>query len=89
MSRTAICNNHDEIIGHARNIYRYATAIRRSEDLNEIYSIAEKIIDCSNDVESEAIDAKDSGQAMEARCKNTTTQSTDWDSLGTSTENVV
>ena len=67
MSRTAICNNHDEIIGLARNIYRYATAIRRSEDLNEIYSIADKIIDCSNDVESEAIDAKDSGQAMENR----------------------
>ena len=67
MSRTAICNNHDEIIGLARNIYRYASAISSSDDLNEIYSIAAKIIDWSNNIETEAIDAKDSGQAMENR----------------------
>ena len=67
MSRTAICNNHDEIIGLARNIYRYATAISSCDDLSEIYSIADKIIDWSNNIETEAIDAKDSGQAMEDR----------------------
>lgn len=67
MSRTAICNNHDEIIGLARNIYRYARDIQHTDDLERISEIADDIISWSNDIESEAIDAKDAGQAMENR----------------------
>lgn len=67
MSRTAICNNHDEIIGLARNIYRYASAIINSDDLDEIHGIADEIQGWSDNIETEAIDAKDSGQAMEDR----------------------
>jgi len=67
MSRTAICNNHDEIIGLARNIYRYARDIQHTDDLERISEIADDIISWSNNIETEAIDAKDSGQAMENR----------------------
>jgi hypothetical protein len=67
ISRTAICNNHDEIIGLARNIYRYASAACNSDDLDEMHGIADKILGWSNDIELETICAKDAGQAMENR----------------------
>ena len=67
MSRTAICNNHDEIIGLARNIYRYAREIHGTDDLEKISEIADDIIGWSNDIETEAIEAKEAGQAMENR----------------------
>lgn len=63
----AICNTHDEIIGLARNIYRYASAISNSDNLDEIYCIADKILGWSNNIESETISAKEAGQAMENR----------------------
>ena len=67
MSRTAIYNNHDEIIERARGIYRYARAILNSDNIEEAHDFAEKILGYSDEVESEAICAKDAGQAMENR----------------------
>ena len=67
MSRTAICTNHDAIIGFARNIYRYAREIHGIDDLEKISEIADDIISWSNDIETEAIEAKEAGQAMENR----------------------
>lgn len=67
MSRTAICNTHDEIMELSRGIYRYAREILNSDDLDQIYGLADKILGASDEAESAALCAKEAGQAMENR----------------------
>ena len=65
--RTAICNNHDEILDAVRKIYLENRAIQNSDDVDEIHRYADEIERWVSDIEDATVCAKESGQAMENR----------------------
>lgn len=65
--RTAICNNHDEILDAVRKIYLESRAIQNSDGVDEMHRYAAEIERWASDIEDAAFYAKESGQAMENR----------------------
>lgn len=65
--RNAICSDHDDILAAAKHIGLLIRAIENTDDIDYIHKNAERIEDYASDIESAAISAKSSGQAMENR----------------------